>query len=183
MLCNIPRAYKSVALPSVGGSDHNTTQLIPAYQPRIKTEPVVRKSVKVWTTESEDALRGCYECTDWNVLNDSCADVNEAADGVCDYIRFCEDMIIPTKTTKVFPNNNPWITKSIKALLNEKKIAFRTGDREHRKRIQTRLRAELRKGQRTFKDKIEKQFGTGSMKDVLEGLKTVTGETKGNEDN
>ena len=26
---NIPRTYKSVALPSVGGSDHNTIQLIP----------------------------------------------------------------------------------------------------------------------------------------------------------
>ena len=42
----------------------------------------MRKSVKVWTTESEDELRGCYECTDWNVLIDSCADVNEAADVV-----------------------------------------------------------------------------------------------------
>ena len=47
---NIPGAYKSVALPSVGGSDHNTMQLIPVYQPRIETEPVVRKSVKVWAT-------------------------------------------------------------------------------------------------------------------------------------
>ena len=42
---NIPRAHKSVALPSVGGSDHNTIPLIPAYQPRIETEPIVRKSV------------------------------------------------------------------------------------------------------------------------------------------
>ena len=99
--------------------------------------------------DSDDELRGCYECTDWNVLTDSCADVNEAADVVCDYIRFCED-IIPTKTIKVFPNNKPWITKSIKTLLNKKKIAFQTGDKEHRKQIQTRLRAELRKGQRTF---------------------------------
>ena len=60
---NIPGAYTSAALLSVGGSDHNTLQLILAYQPRTKTEPVVRKSVKVWTTESEDELRGCYECT------------------------------------------------------------------------------------------------------------------------
>ena len=75
---------------------------------------------------------------DWNVLTDSCTDVNEAADVVCDYIRFCEDMIISTKTIKVFPNNKPWITKSIKTLINEKKIAFQKGDKEHRKQIQTR---------------------------------------------
>ena len=99
----------------------------------------MRKSVKVWTTESEDELGGCYECTDWNVLTDSCADVKEAADVVWDYIRFCEDMIIPAKSIKAFPKNKPWITKSIKTLLNEKKIAFRIGDKEHRKQIQTRL--------------------------------------------
>ena len=79
-------------------------------------------------------------------------------------------MIIPTKTVKVFPNNKPWITKPIRTLLNEEKIAFQTGDKEHRKRIQIRLRTELRKGQRAFKKKIEEQFGTGRMKDAWEGL-------------
>ena len=53
-----------------------------------------------------------------------------------------------------------------KTLLNEKKIAFQKGDKEHRKQIQTRLRAELRKGQRIFKETIEKQFGTGRMRDL-----------------
>ena len=55
---------------------------------------------------------------------------------------------------------------------------FQNGDKEHRKRIQTRLRAELRKGQRTFTEKLEKQFGTGRMRDAWEGLKILTGETK-----
>ena len=55
-------------------------------------------------------------------------------------------MIIPTKSIKVFPKNKLWIAKTIKTLLNEKKIAFQKGDKEHRKQIQTRLRTELRKG-------------------------------------
>ena len=90
-------------------------------------------------------------------------------------------MIIPTKTVKVFPNKQQ-MTKSVKTFLNEKKIAFQKGDKEHRKQIQTRLRAELRKGQRTFKEKIGKQFGTGRMREAWEGLKTLTGETKKNSD-
>ena len=92
-------------------------------------------------------------------------------------------MIIPTKTIKVFPNNKPLITKSIKTLLNEKEITFQKGDKELRKRIQTRLRAELRKGQKIFKDKKEKQFGAGIMRDAWEVLKTLTGETKRKSDN
>ena len=67
---NIPRAYKSVSLPPVGKSDHNSIHLIPAYRPKIETDPIVKKSVKVWTHESEEQLRGCFECTEWSVLVD-----------------------------------------------------------------------------------------------------------------
>ena len=64
-----------------------------------------------------------------------------------------------------------------------RKIAFQTVDREYRKRIQSRLRAGLRTGQRTFKDKLEKHFGIGRMRDAWEGLKTPSGEIKRNSDN
>eukprot|EP00745_Piridium_sociabile_P040895 TRINITY_DN7963_c0_g1_i8.p1 TRINITY_DN7963_c0_g1~~TRINITY_DN7963_c0_g1_i8.p1 ORF type:complete len:536 (+),score=69.46 TRINITY_DN7963_c0_g1_i8:209-1816(+) len=175
---NIPHAFKSFPLPPVGLSDHDTVHLIPAYRPKIQTEPVVKKSVKVWTTESVDELRGCFDCTDWGVLTDSCQNVHEVADVVSCYIKFCENMIIPTKTIKIFPNNKPWISKSIKSVLNEKKAAFQTGNKESRKQVQTRLRGELRKGQRDFKTKVEQKFQTGKMNDAWDGLKTLTGETK-----
>ena len=69
---NVPRAYKSVSLPPVGKSDHNAIHLIPAYKPKIQTDPIVKKSVKVRTPESEEQLRECFECTEWSVLVDSC---------------------------------------------------------------------------------------------------------------
>ena len=46
---------------------------------------------------------------------------DSAAGVVSGYISFCEDIIIPQKTIKLFPNNKPWISKSLKAILNEKK--------------------------------------------------------------
>ena len=175
---NVPRAYKSVSLPPVGKSDHNTIHLIPAYRPKIQTDPIVKKSVKVWTPESEQKLRGCFECTEWNVLVDSCENVSEAADVVSSYIGFCEDMLISTKTIKVFPNNKTWISKSIKSTLNEKKIAFQTGDRAERKRVQANLTRELREGKREYSVKIENQFQTGNTADAWDGLKTLTREKK-----
>ena len=62
-------------------------------------------------------------------------------------------------------------------------MRFRKGIRNIENRSKLELRTELRKGQRIFKEKIEKQFGTGRMKDAWEGLKTLTGETKRNSDN
>ena len=175
---NVPRAYKSVSLPPVGKSDHNAIHLIPAYRPKIQTDPTVKKSVKVWTPESEEQLRGCFECTEWSELVDSCENVSEAADVVSRYIGFCEDMLISTKTVKVFPNNKTWISKSIKSTLNVKKIAFQRGDRAKRKRVQAKLTRELREGKREYRAKIEKQFQMGNMADAWDGLKTLTGEKK-----
>ena len=175
---NVPRAYKSVSLPPAGKSDHNTILHIPAYRPKIQTDRVVKKTVKVWTPESEEQLRGCFECTEWSVLVDSCDNVSGAADVVSSYVTFCEDMLIPTKTVKVFPNNKAWISKSIKSTLNEKKIAFQTGGRAERKRVQAKLTRELKEGKREYRAKIEKKFQAGNMADAWDGLKTITGEKK-----
>ena len=82
---NVPRAYKSVSLPPVGKSDHSAIHLIPAYRPKIQTDPIVKKSVKVWKPESEEQLRRCFECTEWSVLVDWCENVSEAADVVSSY--------------------------------------------------------------------------------------------------
>ena len=93
-----------------------TMQLIPAYRTKIESEPVVQKSVKIWSTECVEQLKGCFECTDWNVglFVDSCEHINDTPDVITDYIPFCEDMIIPKKIVKVFPNNKPWIANSLK---------------------------------------------------------------------
>ena len=87
-------------------------------------------------------------------------------------------MIIPTKTIKLFPNNKPWISKSIKDLLNEKKIAFQAGNKKERKVVQTKLQGEIRKAQKEYKEKVEEQFKTGRTKDAWNGIKMITGETK-----
>ena len=102
----------------------------------------------MWTYESVEELKGCFECTDWNVMLDSCDSVDEAVVVVSDYISFCEDIIIPQKKVKIFPNNKPWISKSLKTTINEKKIAFQTGDKNHRKTVQEKLRKEIRQSKK-----------------------------------
>ena len=180
---NIPDAYKSFVLPSVGKSDHDCAYLIPSYLPKIKSQPIVKKTVKVWSPDSIEQLQGCFDCTDWNMFLESSESIHEAVDVVSDYIRFCEDNFIATKTIKLFPNNKPWISKSLKATLNEKKIAFRTGDKAERKRVQAKLRKEIQAAKRKYKEKVESQFEHGSIADAWKGLKTLSGQKKPKLDN
>ena len=175
---NIPQAYKSVAMPEIGKSDHQAIHLIPSYQPVIKSNPVVKKSVKVWSSESVEELRACYECTEWNVFLDSSESVDEATNVISDYIMFCEDMIIPTKEIKIFPNNKPWITKSLKQTINKKKAAFQKGNRGERKEVQKILRQEIKKAKIEYREKVEEKFQAGNMRDAWKGLKILTGQNK-----
>ena len=56
---------------------------------------------------------------------DACGgDLDELADVTCSSAAFCRDMIIPCKKVKIYPNNRPWVTKSVKASIQAKKLAF-----------------------------------------------------------
>lgn len=69
---------------------------------------------------------------------DSADDLEEAMDTVSEYIRFCEDLVIPKKKVNIYPNNKLWVTQELKKLPNQKKIMFKSGDsKEKRKNIQT----------------------------------------------
>ena len=173
---NIPRAFRSFALPPIGNSDHNTVHLVPAYRPRVKTERVVKKHVRVWSPECVSELQGCFDCTDWDVLIGASESVNEATDVISSYIDFCEDMLIPTKMVKIFPNNKPWITKALKKTINEKKIAFQS--KQDRKAVQKRLNKQISDAKRAYKEKVETQFQSGSIADAWKGLKQLTGQSK-----
>ena len=93
---NIPRAFRSFTPRPIGNSDDNTVHLVPAYRPQVKTERVVKNTLRMWSPECVSELRDCFDCTDWDVLIGASESVNEATDVISSYIIFCEDMLVPT---------------------------------------------------------------------------------------
>ncbi len=88
------------------------------------------------TQKGVDDLRSALEITDWDVLCEHGDDIDSMGDCVTEYINFCVDTTIPTTEVRCFPNNKPWITRDLKALLNKKKRAFKGRDKEEVKRVQ-----------------------------------------------
>ena len=80
--CNVPNAYKSVLLPPLGHFDHNMEHHLPPYWPVRQREPPATNTVCVPNGESVG-------------FSD---DVCELSDVVSEYIRFCEDFVIPLDT-------------------------------------------------------------------------------------
>jgi len=70
-------------------------------------------------------------------------DMDRRVSAITDYINFCRDTVIPVRTVRCYPNNNPWITSDIKDLMNQKKRAFHNGDGERRRNVQQELKKTL----------------------------------------
>lgn len=57
-------------------------------------------------------------------------DIDSLTHCITDYINFCVENAVPTRTVHCFSNNKPWVTPELKAQLNQKKRSFRSGDKE-----------------------------------------------------
>ena len=84
--CNILNAYKSVSTPSLGRSDRNMVHLLPRYRSVVQRDPPVTKTVRDWSKESVNVLKGCFDCTEWGVFVGSSDDVCELFDVVSEYV-------------------------------------------------------------------------------------------------
>lgn len=150
--------------------------LEPVYKPLVHRQPPVTRIVKKWSTEAEDALRDCFDTTRWELFSEVHGeDIDALTDTITDYMNFCEENTVPTRTVRCFSNNKPWINPDIKALLKEKKRAFMSRNREELKAVQIRLRRKIREGKKTYRTKLENQLQASNVTGVWRGLKTISG--------
>nr|XP_054598774.1 uncharacterized protein LOC129163848 [Nothobranchius furzeri] len=173
---NVKDAYMSKTRPPLCQSDHNFVFLCSEYKPLVQRPPVTRRTVRKWSQDAEEALQGCFETTDWMTLFQGYEDDNNAMTGcVIDYINFCVVNIIPTRTVRCFANNKPWITSELKNLLNEKKSAFKEGDRELLRSIEKQLKIKIRDSKEAYRKKMENKLQRNNIRAVWSGMKKITG--------
>ncbi|KAI3356195.1 hypothetical protein L3Q82_017177, partial [Scortum barcoo] len=143
---NTKEAYHSLPLPPLGRADHNLVHLLPVYKTLVHRQPAVTRTVKKWSEEAEEALKDCFNTTLWDVFSDAHGeDIDSLTHCLTDYINFCVENTVPTRTVRSFSNSKPWITPDIKALLKEKRRAFVSGNKEELKSVQRELRRMIRK--------------------------------------
>lgn len=179
LYANIRDAYTSSPLPPLGRSDHNLVHLLPAYTPMVNKQPPEERSVRKWSEDASARLRDCFETTDWEALcSPHGEDIDSLTDCITDYINFCVENTVPSRRVRCFSNNKPWVTPEIKALLNEKKRVFRSGDKEELRRVQKELRQRIRKGKDSYRRKLEEQLEQNNARDVWRGLNKISGHGK-----
>ncbi|KAK3563998.1 hypothetical protein QTP86_006251 [Hemibagrus guttatus] len=151
---------------ALGLSDHCLVHLLPTYRPKLKSAKPVVRTVKRWTSETEQDLQACFECTDWSIIEAGATDLDELTETVTSYISFCEDMCIPTRTYLSFNNDKPWFTSKLRHLRQAKEDAFRNGDRVLYNQARNTLNKEIRVAKRSYAKKLENQFSANDPASV-----------------
>ena len=171
----IKGVYKSIQRSSLGNSDHSTVLLIPTYKQVLKQSKPVKKTVKLWTNEATEKLRGCLESTDWEIFNYE-SNLDEFTDTVTDYIKFCEDVCLPTKTVTYYPNNKGWFNSSLKTALKLKDNAYKNRHRDPitYRNAKTQWNRAVSKAKEDYKTKLEAQFNTNDSQQVWSSMKLIT---------
>ncbi len=176
LYANVKDAYSSSPLPPLGRSDHNLVHLSPSYVPLVKSQPATTRTVRRWSEEAYETLQGCFEVTDWQALYEpNGEDIDGLTECITDYINFCVDSIVPVETIHCYPNNKPWVTKDIKAILNDKKRAFRDGNKEEVRTIQRHLKRKIREAKEEYRRKLEWKLQQNNTREVWRGMRTITG--------
>ena len=94
---------------------------------------------------------------------------------ITDYINFCMENTVPTGKIQCFSNTKPWVIPEPKAMLNEKKRFFKSGDKEELRRMQKKLKRGIRRGKDSYR---RKHLKGSNAREVWRGLKTISGLTK-----
>ncbi|KAI3372209.1 hypothetical protein L3Q82_007061 [Scortum barcoo] len=138
-----------------------------------------KRRVKQWSEEARDALRDCFDTTDWEVL---CGpheqDIDSLTDCITDYINFCVETTVPTKRVRCFSNNKPWVTPDLRALLQEKRTAFQSGDRDELRRVQRDLKRKIKECKASYRRKMEDHLQQNNAREVWRGLQAKSGQGK-----
>ena len=118
-------------------------------------------------------LQGCIDCIDWEAFKDSSEQIDELT--VCSYITFCEDLIVPTRKVKVFPNIKPWMSKSVKNSLQNKKLAYKQGEGLERGIARREVRTEIFKAKQAYTVKLEYSLADNNLGSAWSGMNKIVG--------
>ncbi len=118
------------------------------------------------------ALQGCFDCTTWEFFNSS--NIDNQIETVSDYMNFCVDSVIPTKSFKVYPNDQPWVSIKLKNLIADKKKAHRNQDETARRDVQRQIKRQIQLDKHSYKQKIEATLASGNSREAWQGIKTMT---------
>ncbi|KAI4879653.1 hypothetical protein NFI96_009679 [Prochilodus magdalenae] len=173
--CYTPFRDTYKAPPNSVSPDHASILVLPTYRQKLKQAPPTIKEVHRWSDQSDSMLQDCFDHVDWEMFREaSNNNLDEYTDSVTGFIRKCIEDVVPTKPVHGYPNQKPWRNCEVRAALNARATAFKSGHTEEYKKASYALRKTIRVAKHEYRAKVESQFNTTNTRSLWQGLNTIT---------
>ncbi len=170
-------AYKARSLPAFGKSDHAAIFLTPEYKQRLAQEPPVKREVTRWSSHSEAMLQSALDDVDWDMFRASSSDVSEFTEVAVSFVNTLTEQATETITVKSFPNQKPWVDRTIRDAVNKRTAAYNeallSGNMRKYKASCYALRRAVSAAKHRYKERIESHFQLNDSRRMWQGLRTI----------
>ncbi len=170
-------AYKARSLPAFGKSDHAAIFLTPEYKQRLAQEPPVKREVTRWSSHSEAMLQAALDDVDWDMFRASSSDVSEFTEVAVSFVNTLTEQATETITVKSFPNQKPWVDRTIRDAVNKRTAAYNeallSGNMREYKASCYALRRAVSAAKHRYKERIESHFQLNDSRRMWQGLRTI----------
>ncbi|KAI4879830.1 hypothetical protein NFI96_002171 [Prochilodus magdalenae] len=150
------------------------------YRPLVRRTKPVLKQVRTWPSGAISALQDCFEHTDWQMFREAATystttDLEEYTSSVTSYIGKCIDDVTVSKTITTRPNQKPWMTAEVRALLKARDSAFKEGDKAALRKARAKLSRGIREAKRAHGQSIHSHFrDSGDARRMWQGIQAIT---------
>ncbi len=84
----------------------------------------MQRVVTRWSSHSEAMLQAALDDVDWDMFRASSSDVSEFTDVALSFVNTLTEQATETMTVRTFPNQKPWVDRTIRAAVNKRTAAY-----------------------------------------------------------
>ncbi|KAK3546380.1 hypothetical protein QTP70_026166 [Hemibagrus guttatus] len=177
----IKDGYKAQSCPPFGKSDHAAIFLMQKYKQRLKQEVPAQREVARWTdqlgTALQDTLQDALNDAEWDMFWHSSEDINVFTEAVVGFIGKLADDTVQKTIIRTFPNQKPWVDKTIRDALRSCTAAYNTGlasgDMDSYKAASNVWKV-VKEAKQRYGRKLESQLQQSDSRSLWQGLRTIT---------
>ena len=98
------------------------------------------------------------------------ASIDQSTDVITDYIKFCENLVIPEIEVKIYPNNKNWLNKEVCHLIKQKHRAHYNNEDQVKRELNSEIKEQIRLCKKQYGKKLDRKFNEGDPKSVRNAM-------------
>ncbi len=137
----------------------------------------MQRVVTRWSSHSEAMLQVALDDVDWDMFGANSSDVSEFTDVALSFVNTLTEQATETITVRTFPNQKPWVDRTIRAAVNKHTAAYNeTLLSEYMSEYKAScyaLRRAVRAAKLRYMERIESHFQLNDSRRMWQGLRTI----------